>query len=315
MELNDPRNFLWSEKYRPTKVDDTILPKETKETAKGYLEQGRIQTMLFAGGAGVGKTTLARAMCQELDADWIIINGSSENGIDTLRTKITQFASTVSFSDAKKVVIIDEADHLTTNFQAACRNFFEEFSANCSFILTCNFPNRIIDPIKSRSAIINFKIPAAEKPQLAAQFFKRVTQILDQENVEYDKKVVAELVQKYFPDFRKCINELQKYSATGKIDAGILVNVSEEAYDALFTALKDKKFGEVRKWATQNADSAATDVFRVFYDQATVRIANKSIPELILLINDYQFKASQVMDQEINMVAFLTEVMMNMEWK
>jgi DNA polymerase III delta prime subunit len=314
--VSNPNNFLWSEKYRPIDIESCILPMSTKEMAKGYVEQGRLQTMLFKGGAGVGKTTLARAMCSEIGADWIIINGSSENGIDTLRTKITQFASTMSFSDARKVVIIDEADHLSNTFQAACRNFFEEFSSNCSFILTCNFPNRIIEPIHSRCAVIDFKIPSAERPNLASSFFKRISNILNSENVEFDKKVVVSLVQKHFPDFRKCINELQKYAASGKIDVGILANTSQESFNELFESLKAKKFNDMRKWCVNNIDTDANTIFRWFYDNASEKIQARSIPELILLINDYSFKSSQVVDQEINLVAFFLELMSSgIEWK
>jgi DNA polymerase III delta prime subunit len=309
MKPSDAEQFVWAEKYRPKTIADCILPDAIKEAAMGYVKQGRIGTLLFTGGAGVGKTTLAKALCEEIGADWIFINASSENGIDVIRTKITQFASTVSFSDAKKVTILDEADALTGDAQKALRNFTETFAANHSIIMTCNFKNRIIEPLHSRSAVIDFKIPNAEKPKLAAQFFKRITSILEEEKVEYDKKVVAELVQKHFPDFRRCLNELQKYAVAGKIDAGILIDLSGESFNELITSLKEKKFGEMRRWVANNSDTDSSRIFRMFYDKANEKLEPKAIPELILLLAQYQHSASQVADQEINMAAFLTEVM------
>ena len=316
INATSPENFIWVEKWRPKKIEDTILPKETKEMAKGYISQGRIPNLLFHGGAGVGKTTLARAMCDEIGCDYIIINASNENGIDMLRTKVTSFASTNSFSDAKKVIILDEADYLTPQVQAAFRNAMEEFSVNCSFILTCNFPNRIVDPIHSRCGVVTFKIPKTEQATLASQFFKRVSQILVEEGVEFDRKVVAELVQKYFPDFRRCLNELQKFSATGKIDSAILLNMGEESFNVLISTLKEKKFNSMRQWVAENSDIEPVQLYRMFYDSAVTHLEPKSIPEMIMTLADYQFKSSQVMDQEINTAAFLTEVMMgNIKWK
>jgi replication factor C small subunit len=307
--------FLWVEKFRPQTVDDTVLPDDTKAMAKGYIAQGRIPNLLFCGGAGVGKTTLARAMCEEVGSDYIIINASSENSIDVLRTKVTQFASTSSFSESRKVVILDEADNLSSAFQSAFRNALEAFSENCTFILTCNFPQRLIEPIRSRCGIINFKIPSKEKQVLAGQFFKRVLAILDNENVEYDKRVVADVVQRHFPDFRRCLNELQKFSATGKIDSGILVNLDQESFTELVSFLKNRKYEGMRKWVANNADLDSTQFFRMFYDNANGMMQPKSIPELVVLLGQYQFYSSHVADQEINRAAFLTEVMTGrIEW-
>jgi replication factor C small subunit len=308
--------FIWVEAYRPRTIEETILPESTKEMAKGYISQGRIPNLLFSGGAGVGKTTLARAMCEEVGADYIIINASSEGNIDTLRNKMTQFASTTSFSDSRKVVILDEADNLTAVFQAAFRNAMEAFSENCTFILTCNFPQKLIEPIHSRCGVVSFKIPNKERPALASSFFKRTTQILEKEGIEYDKKVVAEVVQKYFPDFRRCLNELQKYSASGKIDSGILLNLDDNLFNQLIDIMKAKKFNEMRKWIAANPDIDSVQFFRMFYDIAADRMEPKGIPNLVLLIGQYQFYASQVADQEINRAAFLTEILVgDLSWK
>lgn len=310
MSLHQNDNqFVWAQKYRPNKVSDLILPDNIKSTLLGYIKQGRIPNLLFCGGAGQGKTSAAIAMCEEVGCDWIIINASNENSIDTLRTKITQFASTTSFSDAKKVVIMDEAEHMTPQLQAAFRNFQEEYSSNCTFILTCNFPKRIIEPIHSRCGVVDFKFASKDKPLLATQFFKRVLQILDNENVEYDKKVVSEVVSKNFPDFRRCLSELQKYSATGKIDSGILVNMDETSFKGLISSLKAKKWMEMRKWVANNPDIDSAQFFRMFYDMAFDLVQPKCLPELILLISQYQIYSSQVADQEINNAAFLTEML------
>lgn len=313
----DPRQFVWVEKYRPQTVDECILPQSTKDTVKGYLSQGRLQTILLCGSAGTGKTTLAKAICNEIGADWIMINGSVDGGIDTLKVKITQFASTISFSDAKKVVIIDEADRLSAAFQEGARSFFEEFTANCTFILTCNYRGRIIDAIQSRCAVFDFKVPNAEKPKIAMQFMKRVCQILELEGIEYEKAVIAELVQRHFPDFRKCLNELQKYSASGKIDTGILVNMGEESFNKIVGALKSSKYNDMRKWVADHSDLDSTRIFRMFYDKATEAMDPKGIPDLVLLIGQYQYRASLVADQEINVSAFFTEIMYNenIVWK
>lgn len=316
--MSNIEHFLWVEKYRPSKIDDAILPKEIKGIFKGYLSQGRIPHMILSGSAGTGKTTAAKALCSELGVDWIMINGSNENGIDVLRTKITQFASTVSFSDAKKVVIIDEADYLNANsIQPALRSFMEEYSSNCTFILTCNYKNRLIQPLHSRCTVVDYKIPTAEKSDLAAQFFKRVCSILEQEGIEYERKVVAELVQKNFPDFRSCLNALQSYSASGKIDSGILLNVGDESFKALFAALKGKKFQEMRKWVSNNSDMDTTTLFNEFYTRLDAMIEPAGLPSVVLALADYQYKASFVSNQEINTTAFFTEIMLssNIVWK
>lgn len=308
--------FVWAEKFRPGKIADLILPENIKATLTGYISQGRIPNLLFSGGAGQGKTSAALAMCNEVGCDYILINASNEGSVDVLRTKITQFASTASFSDAKKVIILDEFDHAGAIFSVALRAFIEEYSSNCTFILTCNFPKRIIEPIHSRCGFVDFKFASKDKPALAAQFFKRVLQILENEKVEYDKKVVSEVVTKNFPDFRRCLSELQKYSATGKIDSGILVNMEEASFKALITSLKAKKWTEMRKWVANNPDIDSAQFFRMFYDTAYDLVQPKSLPELILLLSQYQIYASQVADQEINNTAFLTEMITgNIEFK
>lgn len=317
MVSSDLRHTIWVEKYRPKTIAECILPEALRSEATGFVKKGHFPNMLFTGGAGIGKTTLARAMCNEIGADLMVINASSENGIDTIRTKIAQFASTVSFSDSKKVTLLDEADYLTAQAQAALRNFIEEFAGNHSMILTCNFKNKIIEPLHSRAAVFDFKIPSTERSELMTAFFKRASEILVNEGVEFDKKVVAEVVKKHFPDFRRCLNELQRYSASGKIDSGILLNFSTEAFSSLVKSLKDKKYGEVRKWVAQNSDMDTAMLFRSFYDIASEKMLPKSLPSLVLILADYQYKAAFVADQEINTMAALTEVMLNqgIEWK
>lgn len=309
--------FLWVEKYRPQKIDDCVLPESLKKTFKEYIAQGELPSFLFSGTAGVGKTTVAKALCNEIGAEYIMINGSDEGrSIDVLRTTIKSFASTVSLTDAKKIVIIDEADYMNANtVQPALRSFIEEFSANCRFIFTCNFKNRIIEPLHSRCAVIEFKIDAADKQQIAAQFFKRATQILKAEEVEFDPKVVAELITKHFPDYRRILNELQRYSVSGKIDSGILVNMSEESFKSLVRLMKEKDFIEVRKWVAKQSDADTATLFREFYDTATQHIEPNSIPQLVLLLADYQFKAAFVADHELNIMAALTEIMAQCKFK
>lgn len=315
--MKNPNEFIWVEKYRPKLLADIILPKATLDMAEGYVAKGRIPNLLFCGGAGVGKTTLAKAMCAAVGVDYIVVNASNENSIDFLRTKITQFASSISFSEAKKVVILDEADNLTSAFQAAFRNAMEEFSSNCTFILTCNFPNRIIEPIHSRCGVVSFKISAEEAPTLQAKFFKRVAQILREEDVEFEKSAVAEMVKKHFPDFRRCLNELQKYSVVGKIDSGILIDLSNDEFERLIATLKNRKFNEMRQWAANNSDIDIGSFVEKLYSHASELMQPKSIPEFIIMLNAYQVNASQVVSQEINTVAFLAEVMMSegIVWK
>ena len=308
--------FLWVEKYRPQKIDECVLPESLKKTFHEYIAQGELPTFLFCGTAGVGKTTVAKALCNEIGAEFLFINGSEESGIDVLRTKIKSFASSVSLTDAKKVVILDEADYLNPNStQPALRAFIEEFSANCRFIFTCNFKNRIIEPLHSRCAVIDFKIDNKDKQETMAAFFKRAVQILKQENIEFDQKVVAEVVAKHFPDYRRVLNELQRYSVSGKIDTGILVNVGEESYKELMKNLREMNFTEVRKWVGKNSDTDTTFLFRSLYDSASAVMEPASIPELILILAGYQYKAAFVADQEINTMACLTEVMRDCKFK
>ena len=307
-------HFIWVEKYRPRKINDCILPESQKGYFKQMVAKGEIQNMLLCGTAGTGKTTVARALCEELQTDYMIINGSEESGIDVLRTKIKQFASTVSFSGNTKVVILDEADYLNPNStQPALRGFIEEFASNCRFILTCNFKNRIIPPLHSRCAVIEFKIPNTEKQKIASQFFNRVVNILVNENIEFDKKVIAKVVEKHFPDFRRTLNELQRYSQSGCIDEGILVSVSEANMKDLVSAIKDKDWKKMRGWVVNNLDNDPVSLFRKIYD-TFVPLTNQ-VPQLVLMIADYQYKSAFVADQEINLVACLTEIMASVELK
>jgi replication factor C small subunit len=308
--------YLWVEKYRPQTINDCILTKELKETFKQFISSGELPNFLFAGGPGIGKTTVAKALCNEVGAEYLLINGSEESGIDTLRTKIKSFASTISLTDSKKVVILDEADYLNPNStQPALRAFIEEFSNNCRFIFTCNYKNRIIEPLHSRCSVVDFKIENKDKQEIAASFFKRLTHILDTENIQYDPKPIVELVTKHLPDWRRVINELQRYSVTGKIDSGILLNLTEESFKQLIKNLKDKNFTEVRKWVAKNGDSDSINIFRQLYDTASTNLEAGSIPQLVLILSDYQYKAAFVADHELNMMAALTEIMAQCKFK
>jgi replication factor C small subunit len=309
-------DFLWVEKYRPRTIDDTILTTTLKNTFKQFVSQKNIPNLILAGSAGIGKTTVARAMLDEIGADYYIINGSMNGNIDTLRNDIQQFASTVSFTEGRKYVILDEADYLNPNStQPALRNFMEEFSRNCGFILTCNFKNRIIEPLHSRCSVIEFKITADEMPKLATQFFKRVCNILTAENIEYDKAVIAETINKHFPDWRRVLNELQVYSATGKIDSGILVNINKQSYDQLIGFMKDKNFTQSRKWIAENSNNDPTTFFSDLYDNSVNYFKPNSIPQLVLIISKYQYQAAFVSNQEINMAACILEIMSDCEFK
>ena len=309
--------YLWVEKYRPATIDECILPEGLKKTFKEYIATGELPTFLFSGTAGVGKTTVARALCNEVGADVLFINGSDEGrSIDTLRTTIKGFASTVSLTDAKKVVILDEADYMTAaSVQPALRGFIEEFSNNCRFIFTCNFKNKIIEPLHSRCAVIDFKIDNAEKPAIAAGFFKRVTQILKTEGIDYDTKVVVELINKHFPDYRRILNELQRYSVSGKIDAGLLVNMSDESYKTLVDYLKDKDFKKTRQWIAQNSDIETSSLFDHLYDKASDYLDPASIPTMVLVLADYQYKDAFVANHELNTMAAMTEIMLQCRFK
>lgn len=307
---------LWVEKYRPQRIDDTILPEKTKAAFKKFVEDKSIPNLLLTGGPGVGKTTIAKAMLDELGCDYIVKNGSLNVNIDTLRYDISTYASAVSLSGGRKYVIFDEADYLNaTSVQPALRNFIEEYSSNCGFIFTCNFKNRIIQPLRSRLSEVDFTIETSQRPKMAAQFFKRVQAILENENVGYDQKVVAKVIQKHFPDFRRVLTELQSYAASGKIDEGIFVNLKQESLDELFNLLKAKNFTSMRQWVAKNSDQDMNEMFRRIYDMSADKIEMKSMPGFVVTLADYQYKANFVADLEVNMVAFLTEVMMEASFK
>jgi DNA polymerase III delta prime subunit len=309
------QEFLWVEKYRPNKIEDCILPDNIKKTFLEYVQQGEVPNLLLAGSAGVGKTTIARALCEEIGCDYIIINGSDESGIDVLRTKIKNYASSMSLMGGRKVIILDEADYLNPNStQPALRGAIEEFSSNCSFIFTCNFKNRIIEPLHSRCAVVEFKIQNGQKVKMAAQFFKRVEWILEQEKVEYDKQVVAAIITKHFPDNRRVLNELQRYSASGTIDAGILAAVSDVQITELIKAIKEKDFASARKWVGLNLDNDPVRIYRKVYDSLYTFLKPTSIPQAVLILSKYQYQAAFCADQEINLVACLTEFMIECEF-
>ena len=308
-------HLLWTEKYRPQTVLDCILPDRLKQPFQEYVNQKNIPNLLLSGGAGVGKTTIAKAMCNEIGCDYMVINGSDESGIDVFRTKIKTYASSMSLMGGRKVIIIDEADYLNPNStQPALRNAIEEFASNCSFIFTCNFKNRIIEPLHSRCAVVDFTLKNGEKAQMAGQFFKRIQSVLVNETVEYDDKVIAELIKKHFPDFRRIINELQRYSQFGKIDVGILNQIGDVAINDIVKFLKDKDFGAIRKWVASNDIDAAT-LFRKLYDNLYDTLKPQFIPQAVVILADYQYKNAFVADAEINTVACLTELMVNLEFK
>ena len=307
-------HLLWTEKYRPKNIEDCILPERLKKPFQEYVTQKNIPNLLLTGGAGVGKTTVAKAMCNEIGCDFMIINGSDENGIDMVRNKITNYASSMSFSGGRKVIIIDEADYLSANAQAAFRNAIEEFAGNCSFIFTCNFKNKIIEPLHSRCAVIEFTLKASEKSSMAAQFFKRIQTILSDEKIAYETPVVAELIKKHFPDFRRVINELQRFSKFGKIDTGVLAQIVDVSLADIIKFIKDKDFGAIRKWVASN-DVDPASLYRKLYDNLYEVLKPQSIPQAVIIIADYQYKQAFVADQEINLVACLTELMVSLEFK
>ena len=309
--------FLWVEKYRPRTIEECILPEDTKQVFKGFLEQGEIPNLLLSGSAGVGKTTIAKALCDELGADSYVINGSDEGRfLDTVRNQAKTFASTVSLTSESrhKVIIVDEADNTTPDVQLLLRASIEEFQKNCRFIFTCNYKNKIIQPLHSRCSVVDFGIKK-DKQKLAAAFFGRVCEILTKESIKYEEKVVAEVVTKYFPDFRRTLNELQRYASTGKIDSGILSSGNEFSIDKVVGHLRKKEFTNMKKWVAQNMDNEPQVIMRKIYDGLYNYFDPKSIPEAVLIISEYQYKSSFVVDQEVNLVAFMTELMMRCEYR
>ena len=312
------KKFLWVEQYRPKKIDDCILPDNLKKPFQGFVEQGEIPNLLLLGSAGVGKTTVAKALCEEIGASYIVINGSDEGRfIDTVRNRVKTFASTVSLVGGAphKVVIIDEADNTTHDVQLSLRAFVEEFHSNCRFIFTCNFQNKIIEPLHSRCTVVDFRIAKAQQQKLQAQFFGRLKEILDENEVEYEDKILVKLIGRYFPDWRRLINETQRHSASGKIDTNILVDIADINLDQLLTALKNKEFTTVRKWVVENIDNDPNIVMRKIYNLLYEQIKPKYIPEAVLILAKYQYQIAFVADQEVNLLACLTEVMMGCEFK
>lgn len=309
------QHILWVEKYRPKTIEDCILPDGIKATFQEYVNRKEIPNLLLAGSAGVGKTTIAKALCEEVGCDYIMINGSDESGIDVLRNKIKNYASSMSLSGGRKVVIIDEADYLNPNStQPAMRGAIEEFASNCSFIFTCNFKNRIIDPIHSRCTVVDFKINGS-KQKMAAAFFKRAEWILEQEGITYDKSVVAAVITKHFPDNRRVLNELQRYSVSGTIDKGILASVSDVQMSELVSSIMNKDFASCRKWVTNNLDNDITRIFRSIYDALYDKLKPNSVPQMVLILAKYQYQSAFVADHEINLIACLTELMVECEFK
>jgi len=308
--------FLWCEMYRPKDVESCILPKNLKDTFSEFVQSGRVPNLILSGGSGVGKTTIAKAMLEELDATYMMINGSEESGIDVLRTKIKNFASTVSLHGGRKYLIMDEADYLNPqSTQPALRGFMEEFHKNCGFIFTCNYKNRLIEPLHSRCSVVDFVIPNSEKPKLASQFFQRIEDILNEQNIKYDKRVIAEVINKHFPDWRRILNELQRYSVSGVIDAGLLVNIAEINIKELMLSMKNKEFTNVRKWVVNNLDNDSVRLLRRIYDNLYDYVEGSSIPHVVVVLGEYQYKAAFVADQEINMLACLTEIMARAKFK
>jgi len=311
-------DFIWVEKYRPTTIDECILPKSIKQTFQDFVDRGEIPNMLLSGPPGIGKTTVAKALCNQLGADYYVINGSDEGRfLDTVRTNAKNFASTVSLtSESKhKVIIIDEADNTTSDVQLLLRASIEEFSKNCRFIFTCNYKNKIIDPLHSRCTVVDFSINKKDKPTIATQFFSRLTNILEEEKIDTDKKVVAQLINQHFPDWRRVLNECQRYSVSGKIDSGILAVFSDVAVNDLIKNLKEKNFSEVRKWVVANLDNDTSMLLRRIYDSLYDSLEHSSIPAAVLIIAKYQYQIAFVADQEINLLAALTEIMVECEFK
>ena len=308
--------YLWVEQYRPKDVSSCILPKNLKDTFTEFVESDNIPNLILSGGPGVGKTTIAKTMIEQIGATYMMINGSEESGIDVLRTKIKNFASTVSLEGGRKYLILDEADYLNPqSTQPALRGFMEEFHNNCGFILTCNYKNRLIEPLHSRCSVIEFTIPKSEKQNLASEFMKRVISILDTEEVKYENRVIAEVINTYFPDWRRTLNELQRYSISGEIDAGILVNLSDVNIKELMHYMKNKEFTNVRKWVVDNLDNDPVHLLRSIYDNLYEYVDGSTIPHCVVVLGEYQYKSAFVADQEINMMACLTEIMARAKFK
>ena len=311
-------DFIWVEKYRPQKIDECILPDHIKKTFQDFVDQGEIPNMLLSGPPGIGKTTVAKALCKQLGVDYYVINGSDEGRfLDTVRNNAKNFASTVSLTSQSKhkVIIIDEADNTTSDVQLLLRASIEEFSGNCRFIFTCNYKNKIIEPLHSRCSVVEFSIKGKEKVKIAGLFFKRLQQILDLEKISYDAKVLAEIINKHFPDWRRVLNECQRYSVSGKIDSGILATFSDVSVNDLIRNLKDKNFPEVRKWVVDNLDNDSSVLLRRLYDSLYETLVPNSIPAAVLIIAKYQYQIAFVADQEINLLAALTEIMVECEFK
>ena len=312
------KEFLWVEKYRPNIVEDCILPDSIKEVFQGFVNQGELPNLLLSGTAGVGKTTIAKALCEEIGASYIVINGSDEGRfLDTVRNRVRQFATTISLTSgaSHKVVIIDEADNTTNDVQLSLRTAVEEFHGNCRFIFTCNFINKIIEPLHSRCTVVDFRIKPEQATGLQGQFFTRLKTILDHEQIKYEDKVLAKLTKRYYPDWRRLINECQRYAATGSINSAILVDVADITLDVLLSSLKNKEFTNVKKWVVENINNDPNIVMRKIYDLLYENLKPSSIPEAVLVLAKYQYQIAFVADQEINLLACLTEIMMNCEFR
>ena len=310
-------DFLWVEKYRPHKISDCVLPSDLQEPFSDFVDQGKVPNLILTGGPGTGKTTAAKALCDETKTDFLMVNGSDEGrSIDIVRTTLNQFCSSVSMTGNRKAIIMDEADYMNADsVQPALRGFIEKFGNNVSFLFTCNYPSRIIDPIHSRCAVFDFSIPLNEKPKLAERYLFLCEEILEKEGIQFERKVLIQLIMKHFPDFRRVLNELQRYSTSGRIDTGILTSLEEVNVGELVGSLKGKKFSDMRKWANSNIDTDTSRIFRKLYDSLNSYLKPQSVPQAVLIIADYQYKSAFVADQEINLVACLTEIMVECEFK